>query len=337
MSAAEGAPLCRDEGLWGTAWCLVARTASLGYDAGAYALTKCIPLQWLAFFESVRLPGQVAGAMCVTPTSLRQSCTVSLTPVLAEVQRRLPTKIWTSTISVCPPGFLLDLQAAAEKHRAAFVASFPKHAAILQTGDMPELIAVCAWIGFAFALLSYAYDARQMRRRRPEVMFFPDKSGKNVDRICCEIARARRRVWLAMFAFTDDLLSEALVRALDRGVDVRVIVDDEQCEMQGAEATWLAKRGVPVMTDASGARMHHKFVVLDGTVLSGSFNWTRAASISNNENLCVLRDLSVVKAFACEFCTLWSKFGDRGGRLHVRRARRRCHTPPIHQHTHGGG
>lgn len=138
-----------------------------------------------------------------------------------------------------------------------------------------------------------------------------------------------------MFAFTDDLLSEELVCAHKRGVDVRVIVDDEQAKATGAEAEWLANSGVPVVTDNSPARMHHKFVVSDSKVLSGSFNWTKQASTKNNENLCILQESNVVKSFAREFDHLWNEFNDRGGKMQRRKgAKNRCHTPPP---VHRGG
>lgn len=323
--AAQAAPLCKDEGFWGTSWCLVVKTGSLGRDAVTYAVVNSLPLPWLAFLESLQWP------------ALAKLQSKVATPLLAEMQRRLPTTVWTPTIPVRLTAFANAFRAATEKHRSAFVSSFPRHAAILEAGDSAGLVTVCVWLALALALVRHGSYAWQMWRRPPEVMFFPDRSGKNVARICREIGQARHRVWLAMFTFTDDLLSEAIVRACDRGVDVRVIVDDAQCDVSGGEAKWLANRGVPVTTDMSGALMHHKFVVLDNTVLSGSFNWTRAGSMANNENLCVLQDPCVVKPFAREFASLWFKFTDRGGRLNVKRAGRRCLTPRGHTHTHGGG
>ncbi len=40
--------------------------------------------------------------------------------------------------------------------------------------------------------------------------------------------------------------------------------------------------------DVSPFFMHHKFAVLDGTLLlNGSFNWTKNASQNNNENIMI--------------------------------------------------
>merc|ERR1719507_681994 len=82
--------------------------------------------------------------------------------------------------------------------------------------------------------------------------------------------------------------------------------------------------------------MHHKFLVLDDRVYSGSFNWTKQASRANSENLCVLPDPGLVGAFGREFLRLWAEFGGRRGRLPdevPKLKRRRERTPPVR----GGG
>jgi phosphatidylserine/phosphatidylglycerophosphate/cardiolipin synthase-like enzyme len=192
------------------------------------------------------------------------------------------------------------------------------------------MLAATLWLICASAILlalALSCCSKFRRRERQEVFFFPDHHGEHVARVCAEIDQARRRVWLAMFVLTDDLLSSAVLRAKRRGVDVRLLLDGEQFDsMPGADGPRLEEAGVRVVrahvTKASGgqAHMHHKFVVLDGVVLSGSFNWTWQASHSNCENLCLLRDRALVRDFAQEFLTLWRDFGGghRGGRLKTR-------------------
>ena len=114
-----------------------------------------------------------------------------------------------------------------------------------------------------------------------------------------------------MFALTDDVLAVELLAACERGVDVRVIVDDEQCSMLGADAHKLLDAGVPLLIDSSPARMHHKFAIIDGCVLTGSFNWTKQASTTNWENVCILWDRKPLAAYSAQFLELWEKFSTR--------------------------
>jgi DNA uptake protein ComE-like DNA-binding protein len=54
--------------------------------------------------------------------------------------------------------------------------------------------------------------------------------------------------------------------------------------------------GMPVMQDTNRWSMHHKVIIIDGqTVITGSFNLSRSAAHSNNENVLILtgnRDLA---------------------------------------------
>ena len=53
-----------------------------------------------------------------------------------------------------------------------------------------------------------------------------------------------------------------------------------------SSADFLANQGVPVVIDANHAIAHNKVMVIDGeTVLTGSFNFTKAAQEKNAENL----------------------------------------------------
>lgn len=314
MVAAPEVPLCPNEGLWGTAWCLAAATGALARDVALFALDA--RLEALAGgVEALKgTARQAAGAVAAAPGAL-------VPDVVATLAGRTAT--------------------ALERYRVAFTGRFPEHQALLPAGNAYGSLLAALWLACAgAAILAVAlscYRMVQRRREHPEVLFFPDASGRHVARVCAEIDRTRRRVWLAMFMLTDDHLSDALLRARRRGVDVRVLLDGEQLEVLGGDGPRLAEAGVPVVrAHCAKAHMHHKFVVLDSVLLSGSFNWTRQASHANCENLCLLRDRSLVRAFADEFLALWHDFGGggghRGGRSATRqeerqRGRRRDRTP----------
>ena len=53
----------------------------------------------------------------------------------------------------------------------------------------------------------------------------------------------------------------------------------------------LYNSGIPVKIDAQHAIAHNKAMIIDGeTVITGSFNFTKAAEENNAENLLVIRD-----------------------------------------------
>lgn len=120
---------------------------------------------------------------------------------------------------------------------------------------------------------------------------------------------AKRQIDICVFTLADDRLSEAVLAAHERGVQVRIVTDDDKRHDEGSDILSLARAGIAVRTDRSPAHMHHKFAVFDGRLLAnGSFNWTRSASHSNDENLIVSSDAYLVRCFAGQFDLLWQRY-----------------------------
>ena len=84
-----------------------------------------------------------------------------------------------------------------------------------------------------------------------------------------------------------------------RGVDVRVILDKSQRTEKYSSADFLHNMGIPVVIDARHAIAHNKVMVIDGeTVITGSFNFTKAAEEHNAENMLVIRDRAIAEKYA---------------------------------------
>lgn len=168
------------------------------------------------------------------------------------------------------------------------------------------------------------------KNHKPQVFFFPDKAmpcryGSRCHRSGCKYAHGptnltsvllfmdadncKKTLDICVFSITCNEIANAVEAAYNRGVNVRLITDDDQSESVGSDAKWLASKGVPVRTDFSSAHMHHKFAVIDGeTTLTGSFNWTRGAVLSNEENVLVTDSKAVARTYSQEFERLWKEF-----------------------------
>ncbi len=121
---------------------------------------------------------------------------------------------------------------------------------------------------------------------------------------------AKKSIDICVFTISDDSLSEAIFKAHQRGIDVRIITDNDKSNDLGSDVDELTRKGVPVRMDRTDNHMHHKFAVFDQTtLLNGSFNWTRSASRYNQENIVVSADVRVVERFCNEFDRLWQQFG----------------------------
>ncbi|SIT66236.1 MULTISPECIES: phospholipase D-like domain-containing protein [Burkholderiaceae] len=119
---------------------------------------------------------------------------------------------------------------------------------------------------------------------------------------------AKRRVWLAGYAFTSPDIAKALRNARVRGVQVRVVLDKSNETGKYSGATYLANAGIDVRIDSRYPIMHHKFIVVDDVVAFGSMNFTRAGDRKNAENFNVFRGApALASAYAAEFDRLYAE------------------------------
>ncbi len=141
----------------------------------------------------------------------------------------------------------------------------------------------------------------------PAAFFSPGKTC--VHEIIRQFDSAKSKCDICVFTITDDRITDAIIRANSRGVDLRVITDDEKSHDLGSDIDKLQMVGISCKMDSgNAAHMHHKFALFDGLrLMTGSFNWTRSASEQNEENLIVTPDPVLVNAFSNRFEQLWAK------------------------------
>jgi phosphatidylserine/phosphatidylglycerophosphate/cardiolipin synthase-like enzyme len=85
-------------------------------------------------------------------------------------------------------------------------------------------------------------------------------------------------------------------------VEVRVILDKSQRSEKYSSATFMQHAGIPVWIDAKHAIAHNKVMVLDGrVVVTGSFNFTKAAEERNAENLLIIRDPALARLYTANW------------------------------------
>jgi phosphatidylserine/phosphatidylglycerophosphate/cardiolipin synthase-like enzyme len=115
--------------------------------------------------------------------------------------------------------------------------------------------------------------------------------------------RATKSIKICVFTMTNDKLANGVNAAWQRGVEIQIISDDECMNQKGSDVHWLSERGIPVrVDDRPDAHMHNKFMLIDGThLITGSFNFTKAAEQSNAENLLILRSPELAARYTANF------------------------------------
>jgi Phosphatidylserine/phosphatidylglycerophosphate/cardiolipin synthases and related enzymes len=99
-----------------------------------------------------------------------------------------------------------------------------------------------------------------------------------------------------------------LAYAQSRGVDVKVVVDDETAKSYPQTIAFLKNSGIDVRLDESSARITHaKLVIIDGRVVAvGSHNWTESALHYNHEASVLIISEDIAKQFEEYFESIWS-------------------------------
>lgn len=126
-----------------------------------------------------------------------------------------------------------------------------------------------------------------------ELAFTPGQDGAGL--IINAISQARKQILVQAFSFTHDGIAQALVAAHHRGVEVKLIADREQTRiMERGQVPAIAAAGVPVWLDGEHQSAHNKVMVIDAAsrepvVITGSYNFTKAAQYKNAENVLVIR------------------------------------------------
>jgi len=142
--------------------------------------------------------------------------------------------------------------------------------------------------------------------------FSPDDDVRSV--LLYLIAQETKSIRIAMFTFTEKKLAQALIDAQLRGVHVEIVVDQSNIYSAYNKLSLLYKGHVKLFVyNSSGipkkgtSLMHNKFTLFGNNILgkslvcTGSFNFTRAAHRSNQENVLVLDDDLLVNRYGKKF------------------------------------
>lgn len=139
----------------------------------------------------------------------------------------------------------------------------------------------------------------------PAQVYFSPKGGCT-EAIVEALDKAKTEVLVQAYSFTSAPIAKALVDAHKRGVRVEVVLDKSNRNKHGkyTAADFTAHAGIPTYIDPAHAIAHNKVMVIDKeTVITGSFNFTKAAENNNAENLLIIRS----KDLAREYIENWQQ------------------------------
>ncbi len=135
-------------------------------------------------------------------------------------------------------------------------------------------------------------------KEKPSWSVYFSPHGGATEAIVKELGHAKTSVLIQAYSFTSSPIAKALLEAHKRGVNVQVILDRSQRTQKYSSLTFFVNQGILVKIDAAHAIAHNKVMVIDGeTVITGSFNFTKAAEEKNAENVFVIRDRKAAELY----------------------------------------
>ncbi|XP_024937704.1 mitochondrial cardiolipin hydrolase [Cephus cinctus] len=180
---------------------------------------------------------------------------------------------------------------------------------------------------FVWQLYKRHRDAAKSETAVHEVLFFSEESAlcrphvntripcrkpncavAALQRIIAHLNSSKKTLDICVYLMTCEDLARAVVNAHKRNVTIRIILDATMAENNGGRNPILMfhKAGISLRLKRSPYMMHHKFAIVDGSLLlTGSLNWTMQALNGNFDNMIVTNEKKIVEPFVREFSKIW--------------------------------
>lgn len=173
-------------------------------------------------------------------------------------------------------------------------------------------------LGVTSALFGSSYAlAEEQEPVQASIKTYFSPNGGAQEAIVHALAQAQKSVRMQAFLLNNPHITDALVQAHQRGVDVKVLVDKKVEASKKDHAGILARSGIPVRVDDQHPSAHNKTIVIDGkTTIAGSYNFVEKAENRNAENLLVIDSPEIARRYTED----WEKHKAHSRELQPRRS-----------------
>ncbi|NTU75801.1 MAG: DUF1669 domain-containing protein, partial [Anaerolineaceae bacterium] len=121
------------------------------------------------------------------------------------------------------------------------------------------------------------------------------------------IDEARVSVDMAAYSLSLKSVRDALLRAHNRGVQVRLVMESDN--LDSAVPQKLLDSGIPIIGDRREGLMHDKFAIIDGKeVWTGSMNFTLTSAYDDHNNLLRIQSPEIAALYEGEFEEMYTEY-----------------------------
>lgn len=126
------------------------------------------------------------------------------------------------------------------------------------------------------------------------------------------IEKSTKYIYIPAFVITHDALAQSLIRAKNRGVDVKIIIDATNTHASRSKVKILRNSGIPVKVENYAGKVHSKSIIIDDRyIIAGSMNFSNSGENKNDENVLIIEDFRLASYYKGFFMYLWKKIPDK--------------------------
>lgn len=151
-----------------------------------------------------------------------------------------------------------------------------------------------------------------------KVYFSPqDKSIANA--VLPLIKQAKKYIYIPTFVLTEKRVTEELINAKNRGVEVKILIDALNASIKHSKHNELRAGGIEVKTENYAGKMHSKSMIVDDKyTIIGSMNFSNSGENRNDENFVLIEDFEIAQFYKSFFLYQWSKVDDKWLKINAR-------------------
>lgn len=123
-----------------------------------------------------------------------------------------------------------------------------------------------------------------------------------------KVKESEKNIVCMIYSFTLDDLADELINAKQRGINIKIILENQQIT-QYSEYQKLKANNIDVILDNRPFLMHNKFCVIDEeTLITGSMNFSVNGINNNDESLLIIKDKNLSLQYYNYFKTKWNEW-----------------------------
>jgi phospholipase D len=112
------------------------------------------------------------------------------------------------------------------------------------------------------------------------------------------IADAKESIYMQAYSLTSTPIINQLVKAHKRGVHIEILLDRSNVDDKNSGMDELSHAGISITIDKISGIAHNKVIILDKQkVITGSFNFSKAADYRNAENVVLINDKELAQYY----------------------------------------